>query len=167
MKNIRAAILVISDKAYKGKREDTSGKALSDLLKKEKIEVVLTKILPDEEEFIIKELKMLADGEKADLVLTTGGTGLSPHDLTPEATLKVIEKEAPLIVYAMAVEGLKKTPYAMLSRARCGARKKTLIVNLPGSPEGACENLKVILPVLPHAIEVLKGEAHECAKKKG
>jgi molybdenum cofactor synthesis domain-containing protein len=128
-------------------------------------EVIYYEIIPDEKEIIIEALKKSADQLKADLILTTGGTGLSPRDVTPDATLKVIEREVPGFSEAMRAESLKKTPHAMISRAVCGIRGSSLIVNLPGSPKSVKENLSVILPALPHALAKLMGDPSECGQK--
>lgn len=162
LKGVKVAILTISDKGYQGKREDRSGPALEEIVSYNQGEVTYFKILPDERELIKKELRTIADEGLADLILTTGGTGFSFRDVTPEATREVIEREAPGLAEAMRAESLKKTPTAMLSRALAGIRKKTLIINLPGSVKGAVENLEVVLPALKHGIEVLKGEGGEC-----
>jgi molybdenum cofactor synthesis domain-containing protein len=121
-------------------------------------------ILPDEKELIAEKLKLLADSCKIDLIVTTGGTGVGPRDVTPEATLSVIDRELPGMAEAMRAESLKKTPHAMISRAVAGIRKQTLIINLPGSPRAVRENLSVVLPALPHAIEKIKGDPSDCAK---
>lgn len=122
------------------------------------------KIIPDEKELIERELIEISDCGQVDIILTTGGTGFSPRDVTPEATKNVIEREAPGLVEAMRMKSLEKTPHAMLSRSVAGIRKKTLIVNLPGSPKGAKENFEIILPALKHGIEIMKGISIECAK---
>jgi molybdenum cofactor synthesis domain-containing protein len=127
-------------------------------------EVIHYEIIPDEKDEIAEALMKSADRLKADLILTTGGTGLSPRDVTPDATLKVIEKEVPGFAEAMRAESLKKTPHAMISRAIVGIRGASLIVNLPGSPKSVKENLSVILPALPHALSKLKGDPEECAQ---
>lgn len=162
LKGVKVAILTISDKSFQGKREDRSGPALEEIISHNQGEVTYFKILPDEKELIEKELKYIADNGLADLILTTGGTGFSPRDVTPEATKEVIEREAPGLAEVMRAESLKKTPMAMLSRALAGIRKKTLIVNLPGSLKGAVENFEVVLPALKHGIEILKGGVGEC-----
>jgi molybdenum cofactor synthesis domain-containing protein len=119
-------------------------------------------VVPDEKEIIAEKLAQWSDKGKTDIILTTGGTGLSPRDVTPEATLSVVERLVPGISEAMRIESLKKTSRAMLSRAVAGTRKKTLIINLPGSPKAVRECLEVVLPVLPHAVEIIKGEVGEC-----
>jgi molybdenum cofactor synthesis domain-containing protein len=158
---IKVAILTLSDKGAKGKREDTSGPAIEKLIKKIDSELVSCDILPDEKDLIKK--KLIALCKKADLVITTGGTGVSPRDVTPEATREVIKYEIPGISEAMRRESLKKTPFAMISRAVAGVRGRTLIINLPGSPKAVRENLSAILPVLGHTIEKIKGSTKDCA----
>lgn len=162
---IKVAILTVSDKGSRGEREDTTSVAIKEVLDPNLYEVVETKIVPDEIEDIKCELIRFCDDLKVDLVLTNGGTGFSRRDVTPEATLAVIEKIVPGIPEAMRAKSLEITPKAMLSRAVAGIRKGTLIINLPGSPKGAVENLNVVLPALKHGIEILKGEASECARK--
>lgn len=159
---IKAAILTLSDKGSKGEREDRSGPAIKELLKGIGADVEYYEILPDERELIVK--KLIEYANKVDLILTTGGTGLSPRDVTPEATREVIEKEIPGIPEMMRIEGIKKTPRAILSRSVAGVRGKTLIINLPGSPMAVKENLEVIMDVIPHAIEKIKGDTSECAR---
>jgi molybdopterin adenylyltransferase len=158
---ITVAILTLSDKGSKGEREDLSGPLIRDLLKNIGAEVRYAEILPDEKE-LIKE-KLIKYSDEVDLILTTGGTGLSPRDVTPDSTLEVIHRQVPGIAEAMRMESLKKTSRAMLSRAVAGVRGKTLIINLPGSPKAVKENLTVILDALPHAIEKIKGDPSECA----
>jgi molybdopterin adenylyltransferase len=158
---ITVAVLTLSDKGSKGEREDASGPMIREMLKSIDAVVKYYDILPDEKN-LIKE-KLIEYGKLVDLVLTTGGTGLGPRDVTPEATIEVIEKQIPGIAEAMRIEGLKKTRRAMLSRAVAGVRGKTLIINLPGSPKAVKENLEIILGVLPHAIEKIKGDTSECA----
>lgn len=161
---IRAGILTASDKGSKGERVDESGKVIEELLRQIAAEVVSYTVVPDERNIISAKLKEMADEMGLDLILTTGGTGFSPRDITPEATLDVIERQIPGIPEAMRQKSLEITPRAMLSRAVAGIRKNTIIINLPGSPKGVRECLEVVLPVLPHAIEILKGEAGECAR---
>ncbi len=159
---IKVAVLTLSDKGSKGRRKDKSGPLIAKIIKKINGKVVNYDILPDEKTRIKKKLLSLCN--KVDLILTTGGTGLSPRDVTPEATLGVINREIPGITEVMRDKGLKKTPFAMISRAVAGIRGKTLIINLPGSPRAVQENLKIILPVLPHAVEKIKGSKAECAR---
>ena len=159
---MKAGILTVSDKGARGEREDRSGPAVREMVEAGGGEVVRTKIVPDEQADIRAALVAWSD-EGLDLVLTTGGTGFSPRDWTPEATRAVIEREAPGLPEAMRRAGAEKTPSAMLSRAAAGIRKSTLIVNLPGSEKAARESLAAILPALPHAIEILRGTASECA----
>ena len=159
-------ILTISDKGSRGEREDESGKAIKELFAALDARPVKYDIVPDEREVISERLRQWADEEGIDLIITTGGTGLSPRDVTPEATLAVVERMAPGFAEAIRAESLKKTPRAMLSRAVAGIRGRSLIINLPGSPRGVRECLEVILPALPHAIETLKGEAGECAEER-
>lgn len=158
---IRVAILTLSDKGFKGEREDLSGPALAQALQ-DKAAIVAQEVLPDDFEQIKSKLIAYAE-DKVDLVLTTGGTGFAPRDVTPEATLAVVEKLAPGIVEAIRQMSLKITPTAMLSRATAGIRGRTLIINFPGSPKAALECLQVFLPAMPHAIETLRGDAYECA----
>lgn len=159
---ITVAVLTISDKGSKGERKDVSGSLIEDILKKIEAEVKYYEILPDEKRLIRKNL--IKYSKKVDLILTTGGTGLSPRDVTPDATLEVIEREVPGISEAMRAEGLKKTRMAMLSRAVAGVKGETLIINLPGSPKAVRENLETILNIIPHAIEKIKGDPTECAR---
>ncbi len=159
---IRTAIITLSDKGAKGEREDESGQVIREMVSGIGAEVRHYEILPDEHDRIVAALKRLADSGAIDLVLTTGGTGVAPRDVTPEATREVIDRELPGMSEAMRAESLKKTPHAMLSRSVAGMRKQTLIVNLPGSPRAVRENLAVILPALVHAIEKIKGDPSEC-----
>jgi len=159
---ITVAVLTLSDKGSKGEREDLSGPAISAMLKGIGAEVKHYEILPDEKE-MIKE-KLLEYSLKVDLILTTGGTGLSPRDVTPDATLEVIDREVPGIAEAMRSEGQKKISRSMLSRAVAGIKGQTLIINLPGSPRAVQENLEVIIDVIPHAVEKIKGDTSECAR---
>jgi molybdenum cofactor synthesis domain-containing protein len=161
---IRTAIITLSDKGSKGEREDESGQVIGGMIAGIGAVVDHYEILPDEKELIAEKLKLLADSCKIDLIVTTGGTGVGPRDVTPEATLSVIDRELPGMAEAMRAESLKKTPHAMISRAVAGIRKQTLIINLPGSPRAVRENLSVVLPALPHAIEKIKGDPSDCAK---
>lgn len=158
-------ILTISDKGSRGEREDESGRVIREMLAALNANLVKYEVVPDERDVISAKLVEWADDEGIDLVLTTGGTGLTPRDVTPEATLAVLDRVAPGLVEAIRAESLKKTPMAMLSRAVCGVRKRSLILNLPGSPRAVRECLDVVLPVFPHAIETLRGEAGECGEK--
>ena len=162
--SMRVAIITLSDSGYAGQREDKSGPAIQAMVEETGYEIVHTALLPDGIEPLASELKRLCDEDIADLVLTTGGTGFSPTDLTPEATLSVVERPAPGIAEAMRYNSLQVTPRAMLSRAAAGIRKKTLIVNLPGSPKAVRECLEFILPSLGHGLEILRGTAGECAR---
>ena len=158
-----AGIITVSDKGSQGKREDLSGPAIAEMLSDVAIVIKHTLIIPDEKDQIQEAIINLADVEKLDLILTTGGTGVSPRDLTPDATLDVIEKEIPGMAEAMRHQSMLITPRAMISRAVVGIRGRSLIINLPGSPKGAKENLAVILPALKHAIEKIKGDEADCA----
>jgi molybdopterin adenylyltransferase len=157
------AILTVSDKGSQRKREDKSGETIKEIISQMDARVIDYAIVPDERDIIAKKLAGWADTGNVDVVITTGGTGLAPRDVTPEATLDVVDRIAPGFAEAMRAESLKKTPHAMLSRAVAGVRKKTLIINLPGSPKAVRECLEVIMPALPHAMETLRGEASECA----
>ncbi|MDI6736534.1 MAG: molybdopterin adenylyltransferase [bacterium] len=161
---ITVGILTISDKGAKGEREDKSGQVIMELISPLNVQVTEYKIIPDEKEMIIDNLIRLVDELGCELVLTTGGTGLSPRDVTPEATKEVIEKEIPGFGEIMRTIGFKSTPHALLSRAMAGTRKQSLIINLPGSPKGVRECLELILPSIPHGIKVLKGQGQECGK---
>jgi molybdenum cofactor synthesis domain-containing protein len=163
MKEYRVAILTVSDKGSRGEREDLSGLAVEEAVLDRGWRVEARDIVPDEPGDIEAKLRYYCDELGVDLVLTTGGTGLSPRDVTPEATRRVIEREAPGFAEAMRTASLQVTPHAMLSRAVSGIRASTLIVNLPGSPRAARENLEVILPALPHGLEKLCGDEGECA----
>jgi len=160
---ITVAVFTISDKGSEGKREDVSGPLIIDILKPIGAEVKYYEILPDEKELIKDRLTQYCG--KVDLILTTGGTGLSPRDVTPDATLEVIDKEIPGISEIMRSEGFKKTSKSMLSRAVAGIKGETLIINLPGSPKAVRENLEVIVDAIPHAVEKLKGDTTECAEQ--
>jgi molybdopterin adenylyltransferase len=161
---IKVGILTISDKGSRGEREDLSGKIIKDIIAKIGGEVKCYKIIPDEKEMIKKELIKTVDKLHLDLILTTGGTGLAKRDVTPDATLEVIEKEVSGISEIIRSESFKKTNRAILSRAVTGIRKESLIINLPGSPKGVRESLEIILEALPHGIEILKGQTTECGR---
>jgi molybdenum cofactor synthesis domain-containing protein len=162
--NIRAAIITLSDKGSKGEREDESGRVIREMISGIGAVVEHYEILPDERDLIVETLRRLSGSGETDLIITTGGTGVAPRDVTPEATLAVIERELPGMAEAMRAESLKKTPHAMISRAVAGIAKQTLIVNLPGSPKAVRENLSVILPAIPHAIEKIKGDPTDCGR---
>lgn len=159
---IKAAIITISDKGSRGEREDKSGAVIKEKLSHIKAQVVAYDIVPDERDIIAQKLKSFAD--KANLILTTGGTGVSPRDVTPEATRDVIEKELPGFSEVMRLESFKITPRAIGSRAVVGIYKDTLIINLPGSPKGVSECLETVLSAIPHTLDVIKGEVVECGK---
>ena len=158
-----AGIITVSDKGSQGKRQDLSGPAIAEMLAGAAIQIRKTLIIPDEVDQISEAIIQFADIEKLDLILTTGGTGVSPRDLTPDATRKVIDKDVPGMAEAMRYASMKITPHAMISRAVAGIRGRCLIINLPGSPKGARENLAVVLPALQHAIEKMKGDDRDCA----
>jgi molybdenum cofactor synthesis domain-containing protein len=162
--SIRFGILTVSDRSARGERADLSGPALAELIQAQGWVLARQAVLPDEFPVLIEALATWADSGDLDVLLTTGGTGFAPRDVTPEATRAVIEREAPGMAEVMRAESLKVTPHAMLSRAMAGMRGRVLIVNLPGSPKAAVENLRSILPVLPHAVELLSeapdAEAH-------
>jgi molybdopterin adenylyltransferase len=153
---MKVGILTISDRASRGEREDRSGPLLVEKAQEQGWDVVLFEVVSDDQAEIEEHLRRWADSGEVDLILTTGGTGFSPRDRAPEATRAVVERLAPGLVEAMRAASLKVTPHAMLSRAVAGIRRNTLIVNLPGSPRAAKENLAVILPALPHGIDLLK-----------
>jgi molybdopterin adenylyltransferase len=154
---IRAIVITVSDACSKGEREDSSGQALVELLKEIGADIVETKIVSDDLEPLTELLRNSADRNDVNLVITTGGTGFAPRDNTPEATLRVIEREAPGLAEAMRIETLRQTPMAMISRGVCGIRSGALIINLPGSPKGVRESFDVIKPVLNHSIRLLSG----------
>ena len=160
----RVAIITLSDKGAKGEREDKSGPLIQDMVEAAGYEVVSYQLLSDDREDLRDALIDICDNHRADLVLTTGGTGFSRRDNAPEATMDVVERNVPGIAEAMRINGLQFTPRSMLSRAASGIRKFTLIINLPGSPKAVKENLEYILPVLDHGIAILVGDAAECAR---
>ena len=160
---IRAGVITISDKGSRGEREDRSGPEIIAMLKAAGIDVALAKIIPDEKALIKETLIDFADNHRLPLIVTTGGTGVSPRDVTPDATLDIIDKQIPGMAEAMRQASAAKTPHAMISRAVAGIRGQSLIVNLPGSPKAVRENLAVIMPALGHAIEKISGDDAECA----
>lgn len=160
----RVGILTMSDKGARGEREDLSGQAIKELIETIGGQVEVYRVIPDEPEVIKEALLHCCDQLQLDLVLTTGGTGLGPRDNTPDVTLAVIHRQVPGMAEAMRAESLKKTNRAMLSRAVAGTRNRTLIVNLPGSPKGVRECLTVVLPALPHGLEILSGRGGECGQ---
>ncbi len=160
---IRAVVITVSDACSRGERRDESGETLAELLEQIGAEIVATKIVSDDLDPLTETLRAFADLPDVNFVITTGGTGFSPRDNTPEATLAVIEREAPGLAEAMRMETLRHTPMAMISRGVCGIRSGALIVNLPGSPKGVRESFAVIRPVLNHAIGLLTGKAHDSA----
>jgi molybdopterin adenylyltransferase len=160
---IRAAILTVSDKGSRGQRTDESGPALAHWLGERGVEIAATALVADEQEPIARTLKQWCDSGQADLVLTTGGTGVSPRDVTPEATLPVLERIIPGFSEAMRAASLAKTPFAMIARGVCGIRGRALVLNLPGSPKAAVENLEAIWAAVPHAIRKIQGDPSECA----
>ena len=161
---IIAAVLTISDRGSLGLRDDTSGAAIVTYLEEMGAEISGGEIVPDEADHIASRLVHFADRTQANLILTTGGTGLSPRDVTPEATKSVIDREIPGFTEAMRSESLKKTPHAMISRAVAGMRGTTIIINLPGSPRAVVECLEVISPALPHAVKKAGGDPEDCAR---
>jgi len=162
---INTAVLTMSDKGSRGEREDLTGPGIIKIIKENGFSVEYYKVIPDDFDTIVKELTYLCDELKVELILTNGGTGFSKRDITPEATDKIIERKVPGIAEAMRLKSLQITPKAMLSRAVSGIRGETLIINLPGSPKAAKENLEFILPAVPHGIDILTGRDSECAQK--
>jgi molybdopterin adenylyltransferase len=162
---ITAAVLTLSDKGARGEREDTGGLLITELVKQIGISVKHYEVIPDDKA-LIKE-KLIGYSKNVDLIITTGGTGLAPRDVTPDATLEVIDREIPGIAEAMRAAGLVKTGRAMLSRAVAGVRGEALIINLPGSPKAIKEGLEAVLEVIPHAVEKIKGDTAECAASAG
>ena len=159
-----AAVLTVSDRSFRGERPDAGGPLVAEMLKNAGYEVVTTAIVPDEQDQIEEKLRQIADSGEVQLLVTTGGTGFAPQDVTPEATLSVCERLTPGIPEAMRYASMQVTNRAMLSRAQAGIRKGTLIINLPGSPKAAKENLEAVLPALSHGLEMLSGRPADCAK---
>ena len=165
MSAFRVAILTASDKGYAGQREDLSGPAIREIVEANGYEVTHTIILPDDQEMLAAEIARICDEDVADLLLTTGGTGFSPRDCMPEATLSVVERAVPGIPEAMRLFSLKYSQRSMLSRAAAGIRRRTLVVNLPGSPKAVRENLEYAISTLAHGLEMLRGEGSaDCAR---
>jgi molybdenum cofactor synthesis domain-containing protein len=164
---MKAGILTISDRSSRKEREDLGGPALKKWLGERGVETILYEIIPDEVEHIAGKLIEWADRGDLDIILTTGGTGVSPRDVTPDATLEVLERVIPGFGELMRMESLRKTPHASLSRAVAGVRGGTLIINLPGSPKGAQENVEAIWGAVPHAVSKIKGDESECAPPVG
>ena len=160
---IRAGVLTISTKGAVGLRDDESGDRIQQMLENHGIEVLKRHIVPDQLKEIANTLVAWVDEERLPLIVTTGGTGLSPNDVTPQAMETVIDFQVPGMAEAMRAESLKKTPHAMISRAMVGVRKASLVINLPGSPKGAAENLAVVLPALNHSLAKLGGDTSDCA----
>ena len=162
---MRVGVITTSDKGYRGERDDASGDVIRELVGGLGAELAFSTVVPDEQEEIKKALIQGADEMGLDLIMTTGGTGVSPRDVTPDATREVIEREIPGFAEAMRMAGLQKTPHAMISRAVCGVRGQTLIVNLPGSPKAVREGLEVILPAISHTIAKIQGDPEECGSE--
>ena len=162
---MRAAILTLSDKGSRGERIDESGPALAAWLAERGVRIVQSLVIADEFEQIVDVLTEWSDADVADVILTTGGTGVSPRDTTPEATLQVVERVIPGLGELMRIKSMEKTTMAALSRAVAGIRKQTLIINLPGSPKGALENLEAVWPTLGHAVEKIRGGQDDCGGK--
>lgn len=159
---MKAAVLTVSDKGSRGEREDAGGPLLQQWLAERGVEIVCTVMVPDELEQIAATLRQWADHDQPELILTTGGTGVSPRDVTPEATMQVLDRLLPGFGELMRSESLKITPMAILSRAVAGIRKQSLIINLPGSPKGAIENLSAIWAAVPHAVSKIRGDSADC-----
>lgn len=158
-----AGVLTVSDKGARGEREDQSGRIVARMLEEAGFTVRNIEVIPDDRDRIAETIRRWADEDALALIITSGGTGLTPRDVTPQATRDVIDYQVPGMAEAMRAESLKKTPHAMISRAVAGVRGKTLIINVPGSPRGAAENLAVVLPALDHALSKLAGDPTDCA----
>jgi molybdenum cofactor biosynthesis protein MoaC len=165
-KDIKTAILVMSDSTHAGKRKDKSGKLIREFLADKPVKIEFYEVLPDDSEVIAERLRQLTDDEKVKLIFTTGGTGLGPRDVTPEATLTVIDRSVPGIVEAIRSHGRDRTPFAMLSRGEAGVRGDSVIINLPGSSKGALESLQSLFPGLLHIFPMIKGKGHGKIKKE-
>ena len=159
-----AAVLTVSDRSFRGERPDGGGPLVAEMLKNAGYEVIMSAIVPDEQAQIEEKLRQIADSGEVQLLVTTGGTGFAPRDVTPEATLTVCDRLTPGIPEAMRYASMQVTNRAMLSRAQAGIRKGSLIINLPGSPKAAKENLEAVLPALAHGLEMLSGRPADCAK---
>jgi molybdenum cofactor synthesis domain-containing protein len=162
-RQLRAGVLTVSDRSFRGEREDKAGPAIEKLLSASHFEVTQVEVCPDEKGLISELLMKWSDVEGFDLIVTTGGTGVAPRDVTPEATEAVCHRLVPGMAEVMRSESLKKTPNAMISRAVAGIRNQTLIINLPGSPKGAIENLEAVMPALRHAMDKIQGDPTDCA----
>lgn len=160
---MKAGILTLSDKGARGERTDLSGPALTEWLRSRGVETAVYEMIPDEMGLISGKLVEWADSGSLDIILTTGGTGVSPRDVTPEATMKILERVIPGLGELMRFRSLSKTPSASLSRAVAGIRGKTLIINLPGSPKGAVENIEAVWDAIPHAVAKIQGDPSDCA----
>ena len=160
---VNAGVLTLSDKGSRGERTDESGKVAAEMLEREGFAILRREILPDDRRRIVETLREWVDKVGLSLIVTSGGTGLSPTDVTPQAMKEVLDYEVPGMAEAMRAESLKKTPHAMISRAKAGVRGNCLIINLPGSPRGVKENLEVVLPALKHALSKLSGDTADCA----
>lgn len=159
---ITGGVITVSDKGSRGQREDVSGREVARMLADLDIRVTDYEIVPDEKEIIREKIREYTDIKRLDVVVTTGGTGVSPRDVTPDATIEILDRELPGMAEAMRGESMKKTPHAMISRAVAGIRGHSLVINLPGSPKAARENLAVVLPALKHTIEKARGDESDC-----
>jgi molybdopterin adenylyltransferase len=160
---VKAGVLTVSDRSARGEREDASGPALSRWLSERGVRTARYEILPDERSLLSAKLREWADAGDLDLILTTGGTGVAPRDVTPEATAEILDRTIPGLAERMRTESLKITPKASLSRAVAGVRNRSLIINLPGSPKGAVENLEAVWAAVPHAVAKIQGDPSDCA----